>query len=708
MVTVPLGKRVASGLVWSLSASPEGVSPAQIKPLVRVVFDYPVLSQALQQLAHWIARYYACGLWAVLQVMLPARIRNAKGRIQDRLLGPTEAFLKAQTGLTPAQLRVRAYFEQHPSGATATQLTQAVPCSAGVIRTLLQRGWLQEDFEDKKTDAQNAHAAWVSAQRPVLNAEQKEALGKITVSLDSKTFAVHLLQGVTGSGKTEVYLGALEAVLAQGGGAIVLVPEVILTSQTIDRMRGRLQTAGVRVVVWHSLLSDTERMEAWFALLEGRAQVVVGPRSALFLPVQNLRLIVVDEEHEPAYKQDEAPRYHGRDVAIYRCKLEQATCVLGSATPSLESLYNVQRKGYVLSTLTERVDNRSLPLVHVVDMRTAPLACKLEEGWLSAALLNKTKERLQRKEQVILFINRRGFAARWLCVACGFTAPCPHCSVHLTYHKVGQSLRCHWCGYGMACPKVCPQCQAAQGALRGFGTQRIEAALKQLLPQARIERIDADTMSEKGRLATLLDAFRLGKVDILVGTQMIAKGLDFPNVTLVGLIDADLGMHVQDFRAAEKTFQLVVQVAGRSGRGDLSGEVVLQTFAPQSTTLQYARKADVQAFVEWELQQRSEFGYPPYRHLVRHVFRCASQEKLLYFTQKWVQHLQSHTAPVAFSIRGPSPAPIERIKGLYRHQVWYFTEHSPKLVAHLLALQELFGKDSEVQDFLDVDANDML
>jgi primosomal protein N' (replication factor Y) len=429
--------------------------------------------------------------------------------------------------------------------------------------------------------------------------------------------------------------------------------------------------------------------------------VVVGARSAIFAPVRDLRLIVVDEEHEPAYKQDETPRYHGRDVAVYRAKLCQAVCLLGSATPSLESVANVRTGKYHLATLARRVDNRQLPAIDVVDMRIEMLRSR-GTITLSRVLVDKLHDRLDRSEQAILFINRRGYSSSMLCTACGHVETCAHCSIAMTYHRTNETLRCHLCGDQRPAPYACPQCRSPKIRWRGLGTQKVEEAVHRVLPHARVERMDSDTMTKKNRFRQVLTDFRLGRLDILVGTQMIGKGLDFPNVTLVGLIDADLSMHVPDFRANERTFQLLVQVAGRSGRGERAGEVVVQTFTPQADAIQFARHADFDGFADAELKIRERYNYPPYRHLVHHVFRGTNPEKLKFVAESWAKQVEARLGS-AVELRGPSPSPIEKIKDEYRYQLWYFTSAVTKIVPVLVQLRADFPWPEGVIQTLDVD-----
>jgi primosomal protein N' (replication factor Y) len=455
------------------------------------------------------------------------------------------------------------------------------------------------------------------------------------------------------------------------------------------------------VVVWHSALSEGERLDGWLALASGEARIVVGARSAVFAPVRDLRLVIVDEEHEPAYKQDDTPRYHGRDVAVYRAMLAKAVCVLGSATPSVETVHNVRRGRYRLDELPTRIVDRQLPVMHIVDMRREYTAARTPSV-LSRALVDKMRDRFAKREQVILFINRRGYSSSMLCPECGHVVMCPHCSVSLTYHRTDETLKCHLCGVVQPAPLVCPQCRSPKVRMRGTGTQKVEEHVRRLLRDARVVRIDTDTMGKHNRFREILGDFRTGKIDILVGTQMIAKGLDFPNVTLVGLVDADISMHVPDFRANERTFQLLVQVAGRAGRGDKSGEVVVQTFTPQADAIQFAKKADFEGFIEGEIRMREQYRYPPFRHLVHHQFRGDNAEKVLWVAEQWAKRAEAELGELA-EVRGPSPSPIERIENMYRFQVWYFTCQVTKAVPVLARLQREFPWPEGVVQSIDVD-----
>ncbi len=707
IVRISIAHRHHLGLVLELDATPD-VPVARLKPVTAVVHEHPALTPDLLELARWMSTYYAARMESVLEAMIPgavrdgARVKQEKYLAVARTLTPDEHAALAKKA--PKQARVYDFLRQQFRPAKKSLVLSRLGATAAVVNALVKHGLVTEEARAVERVAYAdgwAGGEVVTATPPTLNDEQAAVVASVRAALEHRKFAVHLLQGVTGSGKTEVYLRAVESVLAAGGSAIYLVPEVALTPQTVARLRGRFEAAGHRTVVWHSHLSEGERLDGWTALASGAARVVVGARSAVFAPVRDLRLIVVDEEHEPAYKQDETPRYHGRDVAVYRAKLAHAVCLLGSATPSLESFANVQAGKYRLERLTKRVDDRKLPDIQIVDMRIEVMRSR-GLVTLSRLLVDHMIARFERREQTILFLNRRGYSSSMQCRKCGHVEECPHCSVAMTYHRADETLKCHLCGHERGAPAACPSCASPEIRWRGLGTQRVEEAVRRVLPRARMERMDADTMAKKHRFRQILGDFRAGKIDILIGTQMIGKGLDFPNVTLVGLVDADLSMHVPDFRANERTFQLLVQVAGRAGRGDRAGEVVVQTFTPQSDAIQFAKKSDFDGFAAAELTMRKNFAYPPYRHLIHHLFRGPNPEKIKFFAEHWVKQVEAALGS-AVEIRGPSPAPIEKVKDEYRYQIWYFTARTAKVVAELVKLQAAMKWPDDVTQVLDVD-----
>jgi len=745
LVRVPVLRTLRLGVVGEVSppAAPPDFPLAKLKSVAELVYPFPALSPELLRLARWMSRYYAAPLDGIIETMIPVAVRNGAAIKEEAVLSAVVAgeggamaagegdgmeaareesgaaeVLAALHKRAPQQARVYGFLARQAHPQPKRLVLERLGVTAAVVAGLVKRGLVRET---RRRVVRHAYADdWGSgevaaAQPPVLNAEQAAAAAAIEAKCASRSgdgrdagnagggFGVSLLHGVTGSGKTEVYLHAIDRALKAGGGVIFLVPEVALTPQTVSRLRARLEAIapGHACVVWHSRLSEGERLDGWLALASGEARVVVGARSAVFAPVQDLRLIVVDEEHEPAYKQDESPRYHGRDVAVYRAKLAGAHCVLGSATPSLESYANVQAGKYALLELKQRVDDRRLPFIDIVDMRVEVMRAR-GLSVLSQRLVRAMQDRFERREQVILFINRRGYSSSMICQDCGHVEECEHCSIAMTYHRTDETLRCHLCGAQRPAPARCPKCGSPKIRWRGLGTQRVEEAVRRVLPRARIERMDTDTMSRKNRFREVLAEFRAGRIDVLVGTQMIAKGLDFPNVTLVGLIDADISLHIPDFRASERTFQLLVQVAGRAGRGDLAGEVVVQTFTPQAEPIQFSRHADFAGFSEAELKLRRDFKYPPYRHLIKHLFRGPNPEKLQFYAEQWARAVEKALG-AQVELRGPSPSPIEKVKDHYRWQLWYFTENVSKTVPQIVALQRDFPWPEDLIQVLDVD-----
>lgn len=712
LVSIPLRMRKELGIVTQFGTNEE-IPLGKLKPIIEIVQPYPVLSPDLMQLFRWAQRYYSVNAEAILESIIPAAIRRGMQVKTRRYLSiqqmPASEAMVTLKKRAPKQAALLEYVHQQSEPVARAEVIKKLQVSGSVCDGLVDKGFLKDEaaeeervaYQDKLGKAETV----VETSGHELTAEQLECVNSLCGALEKNKFNVRLLHGVTGSGKTEVYLRAIEKVVAEKGGVIFLIPEVALAPQTVGRVRGRLEARGVRTVVWHSHLSEGERYDAWKALASGTANVVVGARSAVFAPVQNLKLIIVDEEHEPSYKQEESPRYNGRDVAVYRAFLNDAVCVLGSATPSLESLYNVEKGKYAIDRMLRRVDNRELPKIHVVDMCREGTPEKPAQ-LISRMLKDKLIDRFEKKEQSILFLNRRGFSTSLLCPDCGYVAGCKHCSIPKTYHRTDNRLRCHLCGEEELAPPRCPECQSTNIRMRGKGTQRIEDIVQKILPKARIYRMDADSMAQKNRYREILNDFRIGKIDILVGTQMIAKGLDFPNVTLVGLIDADRSLHIEDFRAAERTFQLIVQVSGRSGRGDRAGEVVIQTHTPHAAPIQFARKSDFNGFQLEELEQRREFDYPPFRHLIRHLFRGRNPDKVSFYLEQWTKLVERELGD-KIEIRGPAPAPVEKIRDEYRFQLWYFTPNVSSIIDRLAELRGSFKLDKDVIEQIDIDPMNM-
>jgi len=519
-------------------------------------------------------------------------------------------------------------------------------------------------------------------------------------------FHPFLLHGVTGSGKTEIYLRAIEQVVAQGKEAIVLVPEISLTPQTIERFRGRCG----RVAVMHSNLTDAERATYWRHVAAGQVNVVVGARSAVFAPTRNLGLIVIDEEHETSFKQESTPRYHARDVAVMRAQLANVPILLGSATPSLESWRAASAAEYELLSLPNRVENRPLPDVQLVDMRHEPKQPGQYRA-IGQTLERGIREAVKAGGQVILLLNRRGFSTHVHCPDCGHVAQCQHCDLSLTFHRSKAALVCHYCGWETLPMTQCPKCNHTAIRYQGMGTEKLHAELEKVFPQYVIQRMDSDTMTKSGSHQRVFDAFKAGLIHILLGTQMIAKGLDFPNVTLVGVINADVGLHLPDFRAAERTFQILAQVAGRAGRGDKGGQVMVQTFTPEHPCISLAAKHDFEAFAKLELGFRREHQYPPYQKLARMIVRSESEEAAAAFADQLAGAFKAATSRVknnAIRVLGPAECPVFKLHDYYRYHFQLQSESSGTLHQVLREVLAVSKPPHGVEFQVDIDPFSML
>lgn len=665
-----------------------------IKSVYAVDDPIPYFSEKTIRLLRWMADYYSVGFTLALRSALPAPVREGRSKALEVYM--VVPILPPPPHLPLLSKRQQTLYENivRVDGGRLTQLCEEFKTTAATVRKLVSAGYITCERTVIGRNPMAGRRILPDAPK-LLMPEQAAALKEI---LSAKLPV--LLFGVTGSGKTEVYMQAISKTLEEGRSAIVLVPEIALTPQTVNRFSARF---GKIVAVLHSSLSDGERHDEWHRLRRGEARVVVGPRSAVFAPVQNLGLLIVDEEHDSGYKQDEAPRYSARDVAVVRSGLEGARCVLGSATPSLESWLNATaRKKYHLVQMPSRVENRPPPSVTTVDMRSAALPGE-PIPIFSKPLIEAMKVRLLRGEQMILFLNRRGYAPTVQCPKCGFVMNCERCSSKLTYHSKDDTLRCHLCGAWQRPPTRCPQCGDPGFKYSGFGTQRVEAALAKILPKARIIRMDADATSRRHSHDELLSAFRAKEADILLGTQMIAKGLDFPNVTLVGILAADRSLNISyDFRAAERTFQLIAQVSGRAGRGELLGEVFVQTFSPEHPAIIAASRGQYEAFATEELIERKANGLPPYRKLACLTF-IGIDEKVV--TEAAQAACTALSACRGLEVSPAMPAPLERKEDAWRWQILVRAEASKAIAA---ACDHLFPRETRVQKelriIIDIDA----
>jgi len=671
-VVVPVRNRRAIGLVTAVDVPPP---EAAAKPITQVADQAPVLSGAMLELAQWISRHYGAPLGLTVRAMLPGALWTA-----GRPAGPAEAsvavlrlerrlpsLLEREQAFARAAKRRVVYEAVEGLGGSAPvkHLVEQMGFSKSAIDGLVKGGWARID---RVKETRDPFAGLTVAPPPELTTDQRRVVDAIVRGAAGKPSLIH---GVTGSGKTLVYLEVLRHVVAHGRGAIVLVPEIALTPQTVARVRG---VFGDQVAVLHSGLSEGERADAWRALHRGERRVAVGPRSAVFAPVQQLGAIVIDEEHEGSYKQGSAPRYHARDVAAVRARLEGARLILGSATPSLETLHLAETGKIATHSLPQRIGDRPLPPVEVVDLRTAPRIHDSGGVPWSEVLDDSVRRALARKEQVILLLNRRGFATYLQCPNCGHVPECPNCSIALTVHKTPAGLKCHYCDHSEGIPAACAKCGGESVRTKGLGTQQVERFLATRYPAARIARMDLDTTSSKWAHHRILERVAKKEVDILVGTQMIAKGLDFPDVTVVGVVDADTALHLPDFRAAERTFQLIAQVAGRAGRGPAGGRVLVQTRAPEHHAIRAAARHSVEAFAHIELPLRASPNpvYPPHCGLARFVVGAGTETRAQESAEKlagWLHRVNGEHLEGALRVLGPAPCPIPRLQGRWRWHV---------------------------------------
>lgn len=712
-VKVPFGSREILGVVTAvLSESPH----SNLREIIKIVGGQALVTPPILKLVRWIAEYYCCAPEIAMKAVLPDAVRKEEEGWRERLYVRALPQHGELPKLTKRQEDLWAIIEEWRE-LPLQEFLRLAGTTSGTIRKLEDKGLVSIAPQISERDPY-AKEHILPTNPLKLNDQQLVALNNIVKSIDclnnpenradkNKGNHVFLLHGVTGSGKTEVYLQAIAHALEQGKGAIVLVPEISLTPQTVERFKARFSHGPLQtlVAVLHSHLSSGERHDEWHKIRQGRARIVIGARSAVFAPVDPLGLVIVDEEHEHSYKQEEAPRYNARDLAVVRGQQEGAVVVLGSATPCMESYYNVQRKKYFLLSLTERADEKNMPIVRIVDMRNASSKGK-GISIFSPQLHEAILQRLEKKEQVMLFLNRRGWSSSLQCPECGFVAECPNCSVSLTYHRSAQKLMCHICGHIDSAPSKCPEQNCGNASIRysGLGTEKVEAALDKNFPSARVKRMDSDTLKRKEDYRRILGDFRSGKIDILVGTQMIAKGLHFPNVTLVGIIHADLSLHIPDFRAGERTFQLLTQVAGRAGRGDVEGEVYVQSFTPFHPAIQYARRHDYIGFYDQEIEFRQELHYPPVGRVALLTLRGRSEDRVRFFAD----HLRKEMDLLAIQlgdivVAGPAPAPLLRAENFYRYQIMIRTPRMPQLSRQLSTKFDSLKIPEDLRLIIDID-----
>ena len=740
---VPVGRRKLTGIFIRPSESKNLTSPEKIKEILDILDETPVFPQDLIDLWRWAAKYYLTSPGEMLGAMLPSwmlaenkimvrvkqptknSVRKKKTKTnqevgKDNLLDALEISPATAPTLAPGEQAVWDYLQEQQRVSTKT-LRQQFPTASlfSTLKTLEEHRLIELSdgaSKQQRNHANTFHEQQDSAQGiPVssvkLSAAQTQAYEKIAEMLHDEKFHVFLLHGVTGSGKTEVYLRLVQAAIMQRKRILLLVPEIALTHQLVERATERF---GQRVAVLHSAQTVNERWQVWRRITCGQIDIVIGVRSAVFAPIENLGLIVVDEEHDSAYKQEDGPRYHARDLAIVRGKLASCPVVLGSATPSLESYAHCQTQRYSLLELPERVEARPLPLVEIVDLRQWKRDSNEPDRIFSPPLRQALLDNYHAGKQSLLFLNRRGYASYLQCKSCGEVLSCGQCSVTLTFHLHGRVVRCHYCGFSRSAPDRCPHCRELDLAGSGVGTEQVEEALSRLLPNARVARLDRDSVRKKGMLGKVIESWRAHKTDVLIGTQMVTKGHDVPGVTLVGVLLADVALNLPDFRAAERTFQLLTQVAGRAGRGEDPGRVIIQTYSPQHYSIRCAVQHDFLRFATLELRYRKKLGYPPFARMVNVRFEGADGERVRTAAEHFVARFsasKTSTVTKGPTILGPAPAPIERIKGRERWQVLIKGEDRPLLHDLVAKAQDELpgrGGSSQLRIVVDVDPYNML
>lgn len=682
------------------------VNARKLKPVTSLLDRRPLLDAGLLSLAGWIAGYWLCPLGTVIETIVPAGVRHSAGSREMTLLTLADEVSAGQTRnkLTETQKRILEVLRRSPAALSIGELTEIADCTPAPVTLLRKKGLIVATTRRMQQRTHEIPAEEQEADLP-LNPDQAAALAAISAAIDAARHGTFLMHGVTGSGKTEVYIRAIRQTIAHGRQAIVLVPEISLTPQTRQRFRARFE----RVAVLHSHLTPAERNWHWQEIAAGNVDVVIGARSAVFAPLPRPGLIVLDEEHDGSFKQDKAPRYHARDVAEWRARQASIPLVLGSATPALESYQRALAGDYRLLSLPRRVLDRPLPNVSTIDMR-ADFSRGKPVHPVSQKLKQEIRLTLNQGGQVILLLNRRGFATRIQCPACGEAVYCPDCSIPLTHHREGQRAVCHYCDYQISEPEQCPDCGFQAIRFSGLGTQKLEQYVRALFPDHECMRMDTDTMRKPGSHESALARFRSGEIRILLGTQMIAKGLDFPNVTLVGVVNADSALHLADFRAAENTFSLVTQVAGRTGRSERGGRVLVQTFSPDHPAIVYATRHDYRSFARGELELRQRTGFPPFGRLARIVIKSEKEELARDSAAAVAKALDEQLSAIPGGCRrlGPAPAPLTRLRGQYRFHLLLIAGHDCQLQGAISRATASLNLPDGVQWMVDIDPLDLM
>ena len=705
-VRVPFGRGNRTVVGYCVEVETKATGSRRLKSIRSVVDTTTLVSPAMLRLTRWIADYYLASWGQVLEAVVPQAVRAQAGTRATTFLSLAPEVELRLSGLKlPAkQLEVVHFLIQSGQPVAQSQVAASVGCTTAPIRALRDKGLIQS--ATRRVHQLEPEEAAPSREADLeLNTAQRAALDAILRTIQSQQHKAILLHGITGSGKTEVYIQAIREVVRFGRQAIVLVPEISLTPQTRQRFRSRFD----QVAVLHSHMSHVERHWQWSRIVRGEVQVVVGARSAIFAPTPHLGLIVLDEEHDTSFKQDKVPRYHAKDVAVERARMENIPLVLGSATPSLESWHSGRTGQYELVRMPHRVLGRPLPDVQTVDMRVEA-QYRYSRGALSRRLCQSVDAALKDQSQVILLLNRRGFSTHIQCRSCGVVVRCPHCEVALTHHRDGERVVCHYCDYVDDAPSNCPSCQSTAIRYSGLGTQKLESEVRARFAGASCLRMDSDAMRKHGSHEEALTRFREGEIQVLIGTQMIAKGLDFPNVTLVGVVNADTALHFPDFRASERTFQLVTQVAGRTGRGAKRGLVLVQTFQPDHFAIHCAARHDYESFANEELMARQELNYPPWTATVRVVVRSGAELKAKQFAEQVAERMQreAFNQQAKIDILGPAAAPLAKLRDKYRFHLLFRSAYRDALRSVVSRVSQAVKAPGDVQWIVDVDPMDML
>lgn len=702
-VRIPFGNKIMTGFCVGFTDTP---CTDKIKDLISIIDKEPLIDDIMLKITRWLSSHYCCGWGEAISAVVPPVVRskikekwNTFVRGTPHTLALNQEAMAQMKTRAPKQAKVLEILLEHPDEISAKEVIRISGCKMPGLRQLAKKGFLT--LENKLQDAANTPRNTDQLQQHLtLTQEQQNAFDTICKRLEGPKPGILLLHGITGSGKTEIYLQTISKVLDQGRKAIYLVPEISLTPQTIQRIKARFN----KVAVLHSSLLGTVHQSQWNDIKEDKVDIVIGARSSIFAPLKNVGLIIIDEEHENTYKQENNPRYNARDIAILRATYDNAMVIMGTATPSLESYDQAMKGNYEKIVLSRRIGERQLPPVDIVDMGEE---VRKRRGFniISQRLQYYMNQSLARKEQVILFLNRRGFAPYINCKRCGFVLKCQRCDIPMTFHKKLNTILCHYCHAETRPPESCPDCLASNINYRGFGTEKIEDEIRNKFPNYQIIRMDSDTMRVRDSHEKALTAFEQGEFQILLGTQMIAKGLDFPNVTLVGVISADTILNLPDFRAGERTFQLISQVAGRTGRGTKGGRVVVQSYNPRHYSITYAAAHDYEGFAGKELEYRKQLHYPPFGNLARIILRSPHEDKTKEKSALVAGKLKEITRIPGnhLEILGPSPAPVTRINNLFRWHILLKAQNNSSIHNALQGIADMLKPSKGVQTMVDVD-----